>query len=120
MPFKHRYFCRRRNKVARQKPKRDWSDYNKKMKMRGDITIWLSPDVINQWTIADRRYDGSGTPLLYSDMAIMTVHEIRQVFKLPLRQCEGFINALFKMMNLELRSPSSSTMSKRLKILGLK
>lgn len=25
-----------------------------------------------------RQYDGSGTPLLFSDMAIMTVHEIRE------------------------------------------
>ncbi len=39
-------------------------------------------------------------------MAIMTVHEIRDVFKLPLRQCEGFVNAIFKMMNLELQAPS--------------
>ena len=53
-------------------------------------------------------------------MAIVTVHEIRQIFKLPLRQCEGFVNALFKMMNLNLRSPSFSTLSKRLKTLGLK
>ena len=51
----------------------------------------------------------SGTPLLFSDMAIMTVHEIRQVFRLPLRQCEGFVNALFKMMNVVLHSPSFST-----------
>lgn len=38
--------------------------------MRGGITIWLSPDVIDQWTIADRQYDRSGAPLLFSDMAI--------------------------------------------------
>lgn len=44
--------------------------------MRGDITIWLSLDVIDQWTIADRQYEGSGAPLLFSDMAMMTVHEI--------------------------------------------
>ncbi len=40
-------------------------------------------------------YDGSGTPLLFSDKAIMTVHEIRQVVKLPLRQCEGFVIKTF-------------------------
>ncbi len=120
MPFKARRFYNRRSKTPKTQPKRDWSDYNKKMKMRGDITIWLSADVIDQWTIANRQYDGSGAPLLFSDMAIMTVHEIRQVFKLPLRQCEGFVNALFKMMNIDLRSPSFSTLSKRLKTLGLK
>ena len=50
----------------------------------------------------------------------MTVHEICQIFKLPLRQCQGFVNALFKMMKLDLRSPSFSTLSKRLKTLCLK
>ncbi len=50
------------------------------MKMRCDITIWLSPDVIKQSNISDLQYDGSDAPLLFSDMAIMTVHEIRQVF----------------------------------------
>ena len=120
MPFKARQFYHRPSKTPKKQPKRDWSDYNKKMKMRGDITLWLSSDVIEQWTIADRQYDGTGTPLLFSDMAILTVHEIRQVFRLPLRQCEGFVNALFKMMDLDLRSPSFSTLSKRLKTLGLK
>lgn len=108
MPFKARQFYFRRNKTPKTQPQRDWYDYNNKMKMRGDITIWLSQDVIDQWTIADRQYDGSGTLLLFSDMAIMTVHEIRQVFRLPLRQCEGFV----------LRSPS--VLSKRLKTLGLR
>lgn len=120
MPFKARQFHYRRSKKPKTSVKRNWSDYNNKMKMRGDITIWLSPDVIDNWTIVDRQYDGSGTPLLFSDMAIMTVHEIRQVFKLPLRQCEGFVNALFKMMDIDLHSPSFGTLSKRLKKLGLK
>lgn len=71
-------------------------DYYYALKNRGDMTIWLSHDVIDEWYKKDRVYDGTGTPNLYSDMAILTVHEIRQVFKLPLRQCEGFINSLFK------------------------
>jgi hypothetical protein len=81
MPFKARQFYNHRSKTPKVQPKRDWSDYNKKMKMRGDMTIWLSPDVIEQWFIKNREYDGTGTPLLFSEMAIMTVHEIRQVFK---------------------------------------
>ena len=72
MPFKARQFYYRRSKKPKTPLKRDWSDYNKKMKMRGDITIWLSADVIAQWTMVDRQYDGSGTPLLFSDMAIMS------------------------------------------------
>ncbi len=51
-------------------------------------------------------------------MAILAVHEIRQVFKLPLRQCEGFVNSLFKLMNPNLHCPSYSVLSKRLKKLN--
>ncbi|MEO8401614.1 MAG: transposase [Gammaproteobacteria bacterium] len=68
--------------------------------------------------MTDRNYDG-GAPNLYSDMTILTVHEIRQVFKLPLRQCEDFVNALFALMKLDLRCPSFSTLSKRLRTLKL-
>jgi Transposase DDE domain len=119
MPFK--YFQTRTHPVSHRYPerKRDWSTYNKRMKMRGDITIWLSTDVIQQWHVAERNYDGNGAPILYSDMAILTVHEIRQVFRLPLRQCEGFVNALFSLMQLDLRCPSFSTLSKRLRTLEL-
>jgi hypothetical protein len=85
------------------------------MKMRGDITLWLSNDVIQQWHVIERHYDGNGAPNLYSNMAILTVHEIRQVFKLTLRQCEGFVNGLFSLMKLDLRCPSFSTLSRRLR-----
>jgi Transposase DDE domain len=118
MPYK--YFQSRRTAAYRSPEKsRNWSEYNKRMKMRGDIAIWLSPDVIHQWHVSDRNYDGSGAPNLYSEMAILTVHEIRQVFKLPLRQCEGFVNALFSLMKIDLRCPSFSTLSKRLRTLNL-
>lgn len=52
-------------------------------------------------------------------MAIFTVHEIRQVFKLPLRQCEGFVNSLFKLMKIDLKCPGYSVLSKRLNKLNL-
>ncbi|MCH9643921.1 MAG: hypothetical protein K0U29_03460 [Gammaproteobacteria bacterium] len=54
MPFKHNKFYRRRSKIRREQPKRDWSDYNKKMKMRGDITIWLS--LISYYLICVAQY----------------------------------------------------------------
>jgi hypothetical protein len=38
-------------------------------------------------------------------MAILTVHEIRQVFKLPLRQSEDFVNSLFKLMKIDYDHP---------------
>lgn len=82
MPFK--YNESKRHHLKKQSTfNRDWSLYNKSLINRGDMTIWLSQGVINEWYEKVRIYDGTGTPNLYSDMAILTVHEIRQVFKLP-------------------------------------
>lgn len=99
---------------------RDWPSYNKALKRCRDITVWLSSGAIEAWYEKERVYDGTGATQLYTDLAIFTVHKIRQVFKLSLRQCEGFINLLFSMMKINLRYPSYSAMSKRLKTLNLK
>lgn len=112
---RHRYSHRTTN----QNQKRNWRAYNEQLKRRGDISIWISNDVVDGWYETERFYDGTGAPNLYSDLAILVTHEIRQVFKLPLRQCEGFVNSLFKLMQLALKSPSYSVMSKRLKQLNI-
>jgi len=98
----------------------NWSDYNESLRSRGGITVWLSNDAIENWVVKDRVYDGSGAPILFTDFAITTCHEIRQVYRLPLRQCQGFINSLFKIKNLPISSPDYSTLSKRLKELNIK
>jgi len=118
MPHKHNAAVRHHFEKPKSR-KRNWSQYNKQLVKRGDISIWMTDDVVANWYQSDRVYDGTGTPLLYSDTAILIAHQIRQVFKLPLRQCEGFINALFRLMNYDLRSPSYSVLSKRLKKLNL-
>ena len=98
----------------------NWSTYNKALKKRGDIEIWLAEEVIEQWYARDRVYDGTGTPDLYTDLAITTCHEIRKVFRLPLRQTEGFINSLFRQKKLSVKCPEFTTLSKRLEKLGVK
>ena len=118
MPYKYNQ-TRRHHFEKKPNNNRDWTSYNNALKKRGDITVWLSNDAIESWYEKERVYDGTGAPQLYSNLAILTVHEIRQVFKLPLRQCEGFINSLFAMMKIDLRCPSYSAMSKRLKALNL-
>jgi len=107
--------------IKKQKYKlSNWSEYNKALKKRGDIKVWLSQEAVDSWYEPDRNYDGTGSPRKYSDFAIITCHEIRKVFKLPLRQTEGFINSLFEMNGLSITCPSYSRLSERLKGLGLK
>jgi len=112
------------NKKGWQVPKQhykinNWSEYNDALRCRGNIEIWMSDDAIEKWYEKDRVYDGTGTPKKFSDFAIITCHEIRQVYKLPLRQSQGFINSLFKLKQLSLVCPDYSCLSKRLSSLGL-
>jgi hypothetical protein len=101
--------------VPKQKYKiSNWSEYNEALRQRGSIIVWLSAQTISQWYEKDRVYDGTGTPKRYSDFAIITCHEMRQVYRLPLRQSQGFIDSLFMMMGLPLDCPDFSTLSKRL------
>lgn len=97
----------------------NWAAYNQALRNRGDIEVWLSNDAIEQWYEKDRVYDGTGTPKIYSDFSIIICHEIRQVYRLPLRQCQGFINSLFRLQNIPLSCPDYSCLSKRLSELGI-
>ena len=92
----------------------NWSTYNKALKQRGSLTIWLDESAIAAWTektTPERR----GRPLHYSDMAITNVLMMKRVFGLSLRALQGFVDSIFKLMRLPLRCPDYSLISKRAK-----
>jgi hypothetical protein len=102
-------------KVPKQKYKvTNWSEYTAALRSRGAIDVWLSEDAISQWYEKDMAYDGTGTPKRFSDFAITTCHEIRQVYRLPLRQTQGFIDSIFRLLDVPLVCPDFSCLSKRL------
>ena len=49
----------------------NWSDYERGLKARGDITLWISDEAIDQWSA--HVYKGRGRPNKYSSLAIETV-----------------------------------------------
>ena len=70
----------------------NWPEYEAGLRRRGDLTVWLSEDVINSW-----REPPSGKPggqRTYADIAIEAALTIRMIFHLPLRQTEGFLGSL--------------------------
>lgn len=75
---------------------------------------------ISQWFKTDRVYDGTGAPKLYTDFAIITCHEIRLVYKLPLRQSQGLIDSILQLMSIPLSCPDSSVLSRPLASLNIK
>ena len=90
---------------------RNWAAYERGLVRRGDITVWLSADAIAAWEPA-----GGGTrggQRKYSDVAIKTTLTLRLLLHLPLRQTEGFLTSLFRLMELDLPSPDHTTLSRR-------
>jgi len=70
---------------------KNWPEYEKSLRNRGDITIWLSQDTIDTWTPPKNGKRG-GQPI-YSDIAIETSLTLRLVFHLPLRQSGYYLQS---------------------------
>ena len=110
MPYKHNES--RRHKIKKSCYKvTNWHDYNNGLRKRGDFTIWFTEEAIADWHPA--KTGARGRPQKYSDIAIVTAVFIRQVFHLALRQTEGFMNSLARIMNADITIPDFSSISKR-------
>jgi hypothetical protein len=91
---------------------RNWREYERGLRARGVVTIWFSEEAIENWI--SRSTGARGGPRLYSDLAIETSLMLRTVFALPLRQTEGFVGSLLRMLGLDhLPVPDHSTLSRR-------
>lgn len=97
----------------------NWRAYNESLEKRGDITIWFTEDGIEKWYEEEVRDKSKGKPRKYSDYAIQTAYILRQVFNLRLRQTEGFVKAILKLMKVELEVPDYTTVSRRIRELAV-
>jgi hypothetical protein len=89
----------------------NWADYDRALVLRGDITLWISEDAITSWTPAPTGMRGAQRK--FSDHAIETALILRLVFKLPLRQAEGFLRSVLVLMGVALEAPDHTTLSRR-------
>ena len=101
----------RHPKYAKKYKIHNWRSYEQYLINRGDLTLLLSEDVIESWNrdLSQRM----GRPKLYSDLAIETALTLRLLFKPPLRQAEGFLKSIFRLMNVGLNVPYHATLSRR-------
>ncbi|MGZ0125581.1 IS5 family transposase (plasmid) [Klebsiella pneumoniae subsp. pneumoniae] len=105
--------------VAKQKFKiTNWPTYNKALINRGSITFWLDDEAIQAW-YESATPSSRGRPQRYSDLAITTVLVIKRVFRLTLRAAQGFIDSIFSLMNVPLRCPDYSCVSRRAKSVNI-
>ena len=105
MPYKFNESRRHKIKKALYKIT-NWAEYNDALRNRGDITIWITQDAVDKWRPA--KTGARGRPQQYSDHAIDTAILIRQVFSLLLRQTEGFMTSIARLMGAAIVIPDFS------------
>jgi IS5 family transposase len=89
----------------------NWAEYDQALVQRGDITLWISDDAIASWKPAPTGQRGA--QMKFSDHAIEAALTLRLVFKLPLRQAEGFVRSILSLMSIDLEAPDHTTISRR-------
>ena len=92
-----------------------WSEYEKALVQRCSITFWLSANFEQAWLSVSNGARQRGGQFDYSDKAMEIMLTIKAVFHLTKRGVEGFMRSLFGMLNISLRVPDHSTLSKRSK-----
>ena len=95
----------------------NWREYERALVRRGDVTFWLSADAIDAWKPAPSGRRGAQRK--FSDHAIETGLTLRLVFRLPLRQTEGFLRSVLALLGTDLEAPDHTTLSRRSQRLDL-
>lgn len=95
----------------------NWSSYNESLKQRGSITIWFNEDIKNAWIYSGKQ--ARGGKVIYSDTAIQICLMISKVYGLALRQTEGFMRSLVRLMKLDIPIPDYTRLSRRAKNLKI-
>jgi hypothetical protein len=83
------------------------------LKQRGSLTFWIGDDLEEEWYEANLS-GKRGRPLVYSDICMKILSTLRHVFKLALRQLEGFVFSIFSWLGIDLKVPEFSRLSKRM------
>ncbi len=89
----------------------NWAEYDRSLVERGSVTLWFSADALAAWTPMPTGRRGGQRK--FSDVAIETALTLRLVYHLPLRQAEGFLQSLLGLMQIDLRAPDHTTLSRR-------
>ena len=110
MPFKFHEPHRHRVPKARYRVT-NWAEYDRGLVQRGDVRVWISAEALACWKAACRSTPGGQRR--FSNLAVETVLVLGALYKLPLRQTEGFVRSLIALMRLELTVPDHTTLARR-------
>jgi transposase len=89
--------------------------YNQRLIERGSITFWIDESVKNSWYQSSDHGLKKGRPFKYSDEAIICMLMIRYVYRLPLRQTQGFVASIVQLFGWSLGVVSYTQLCRRQK-----
>src|SRR3954467_337498 len=116
MPFKAN--AARRHRIPKQRRRiTNWAEYDAALRQRGSLTVWFTEAAIAAWHAEPRTTPG-GQPH-YSALAITTALTLKAVFRLALRQTEGLIGSVIRLLGLDLSVPDHTTLSRRAETLEM-
>ena len=90
----------------------NWPEYNNILRNRGRIDFMISNNLEKNWYEQNNNGKKRGGQRRYTDQAILVCLQIRCLFKLKLRQCQGF--------NDTPRSRATRYLTKKLQLFLLK
>ena len=102
---------KRKGKPVKYKAK-NWSAYTPALKKRGEMVFMISTNIKDKWLVAEPEIRLAGGQDVFTDFAIETFLELRELLKFPLQQTEGFIRALFRVTKIDLPVPDYTLVSK--------
>ncbi len=96
---------------SKQKKIANWNEYNEVLCKRGSVTFWIDDSTVEAWQCKGH-HGKRGRGFQFSDTVIETALTIKGIFSLPLRALQGCIDSIFALMNVPLRSPNYTSISK--------
>ena len=98
---------------------KNWKQYNRSLINRGNITLWISEDIVSTWQTSEKN-GKRGRDFTYSHSAIECGLTLRSLFRLPLRKTQGLLEGLASLLKLSIDVPNYTTLSRRAAKLNVK
>lgn len=86
-----------------------WADYERGLVQRGDVRFWIKQNVLDGWMGPCRVTPGEQRR--FSNLAIKATLTLGAVYRLPVRQTEGFVRSLLALIGAELPALDHTTLS---------
>jgi hypothetical protein len=109
VPMPHKHNADRRHHIPKMSFRvQNWPAYEAGLRRRGSLLLWIEDGVLEHWQTC-----GPDGQARYTDAAIRTSLMLRTAFKLPLRQTEGLLASVLRLMDLTISAPDHTTVSRR-------